>query len=94
MSTTGDVRGDVRGDGSALADAPDRVEIDRSDHVERYRWRCPNGHIDWDRTNNHIWCRGCLRQHEAGEDVDPEHYAVVDAKTGEEISWSAVEVLD
>jgi len=81
-------------DGSALADTHDTVEIDRSQETQRWRYRCPNGHTDWDRTNNHVWCRGCRRAVEAGEDVDPEHYEIVDAKTGEEIPWSAVEILE
>jgi len=83
-------------DGSAAADAHPGVEIDLSDESQRWRYRCPNGHTDtdWDRTNNHVWCRGCRRANEAGEDVDPEHYELVDAKTGEEIPWSAVEILE
>jgi len=77
------------GDGSSVEDAH-RVRIDRSNPVERYRYTCPNGHINWDRTNNHIWCRQCLRAHEAGEDVHPEHYHIVDQTSGEKISWGAV----
>lgn len=33
------------------------------------------------------------RQHEAGDDVDPEHWHIVDKQTDEEIAWSAVEVV-
>lgn len=79
-------------DGSALEDAQPRVVIDRSDEAERWRYRCPRGHVNWDRTNNHVWCQGCRRQAEAGDDVDPEWYEIVDKRTGEEIPWSAVEV--
>ena len=81
-------------DGSAETDAPEPVEIDRTNASERWRYRCPRGHVNWDRTNNHIWCQGCRRQHEAGEDVDPEWYELVDAKTGERVPWSAVEVVE
>jgi hypothetical protein len=82
----------ARTDGSALADRRRRVVIDTTDRADRWRYRCPRGHVDWSRTNNHIWCKGCRRQADAGEDVDPEHYEIVDAKTDEEIPWSAVEV--
>lgn len=80
----------LMGDGSALQDSHPPVLVDRE--AEPYRWRCgARAHTDWDRTNNHIWCRGCLRQHEAGVDgVDPEHYAVWDGKHGRLVPWSAV----
>ncbi|SEO72774.1 hypothetical protein SAMN05216388_1017121 [Halorientalis persicus] len=74
-------------DGSAVGDAR-RVEIDRGD--EPMRWRCPNGHVSWDRTNNHLWCPSCRRQAEAGDDVEPEHWELVDAKTDRTIPYSAV----
>lgn len=34
------------------------------------------------------------RQCEAGDDVDPEHYELVDKQSGETIPWSAVEVVE
>lgn len=34
-------------DGSSATDAPDPVRIDRSDAEDRYRYRCPKGHVDW-----------------------------------------------
>lgn len=79
-------------DGSAASDAP-IVEISRSG-PERYRYRCPNGHVDWDRTNLHVWCRGCLRQAENGDDIDPEHWEIYDAKLDEPIPWSRVQVVE
>lgn len=81
-------------DGSALSDAPSRVVIDTTDKTDRWRYRCPRGHVDWDRTNSHLWCRGCSRQAENGERVDPEYYELHDAKTGETIPWSAVEIIE
>jgi hypothetical protein len=84
----------VATDGSAAADAHDTVEIDRSDDAQRWRYRCPNGHTDWSPTNSHVWCKGCRRAVEAGEDVDPEHYELVDQKTGETIPWSAIELVE
>lgn len=81
-------------DGSAATDTHPPVEIDRSIAAERWRYRCPNGHTDWSPTNSHLWCKGCRRQHEAGDDVDPEHYELVDTRTGETIPWSAVRLVE
>ncbi|GAA3882802.1 hypothetical protein [Haloarcula argentinensis] len=75
-------------DGSAMADAHEEVVIDRDD--EPYRWVCPNGHCSWDRTNNHCWCPSCARQSENGVDVHPEHWEIVDEKTGQTIPYAAV----
>lgn len=69
------------------------VRIDRRKAVIRYRYTCPEGHVNWDRTNNHIWCRACRQQHENGQDVDPEHYHIIDQKNGEEIAWANVELV-
>jgi len=80
-------------DGSSPEDA-ERVRIDRSNAAERYRFTCPNGHVNWDRTNNHIWCRQCRRAFEAGADCDPEHYELIDQTTGESIPWSSVELVE
>lgn len=81
-------------DGSAAVDAGKPVRIDRTNPADRYRYVCPNGHVNWDRTNNHIWCRSCRRQCEAGDDVDPEHYELLDKKTGERIDWSRVRLAE
>lgn len=78
------------GDADAALDV---VEIDRTP-PQRYRWRCPGGHIEWDRTNSHIWCRRCRREAERGRDIDPEHYAIVDDKTGETIAWERVKIVE
>jgi hypothetical protein len=91
MSATTNVP--ARADGSATADRRESVEIDLGDDADRWRYRCPEGHANWAPTNNHLWCRQCRRNHEAGADVDPEHYALLDTQTGEEIPWSAIEVV-
>lgn len=80
----------LRADGSSLEDAPKRVVIDRSNATDRWRYTCPNGHVNWARTNSHIWCRGCSQANRHDNDVDPEHYEIHDNKTGEIIPWSAV----
>lgn len=45
-------------------------------------------------TNGHIYCRSCARQHAHDDDVDPEHYELLDTKTGEAIPWSAIEIIE
>lgn len=73
-------------DGSAEADGPGRVVVDRSDPATRWRFVCPNGHTDWDPTNSHLWCASCAALH----GVDPEYYELLDKKHDESIPWSAV----
>lgn len=82
----------VVADGSALADADPVIEIDL-DGTEAWRYRCPRGHTTWSPTNSHVWCKSCREQADAGEDVDPEHYELLDEKTGETIAYSRVELV-
>lgn len=83
-----------RADGSSAEDAGDVVRIDRSVTVERWRYACPNGHLDWSPTNNHIWCRTCRTLYENGHNVDPEHYALRDQKTNELINWARIRLVE
>lgn len=75
-----------RPDGSSEGDAPPRVVIDRSDALARWRFVCPNGHADWDPTNNHLWCATCAALH----GVNPEYWELLDKKTGETVPWASV----
>ena len=88
MPATQTTRGDPPGD----PDPRDTIQIDRTG-PERYRYTCPNGHPQWDRTNNHIWCPGCQRQAEQGADISPEHWELLDKKTDETIPWNRVEIV-
>lgn len=73
-----------------VADDDHVVEIDRSKEADRWRYTCPLGHTVWDRTNNHAWCSHCRRAAEAGHDVDPEHYQILDKKNQVLIPWEQV----
>jgi hypothetical protein len=77
-------------------DAPEerrRVTVDRRTFVDRARFVCPRQHMDWDRTNCHVWCRGCRRLVEAGHDaVDPEYYVLYDKREGVLIPYECVEI--
>lgn len=89
------MHGGLIADGSSLEDSPQRVQIDRSKPAERWRYTCPEGCANWVRTNNHILCRSCQEADEHGvKSVDVEYYHIVDQQTGDEIPWSAVEVVD
>jgi len=81
-------------DGSSRLDSHPTVRIDRAADEDRWRFTCPNGHTDWDRTNSHIWCRSCCHAAEHGADVHPEHYELLDKKSGELVPWSAVELVE
>lgn len=86
-------QGELAGDGSSVEDSRPTVTISRAG-AERYRYVCPNGHIDWDRTNAHIWCRSCRQQNENGDDVTPEHWEIHDKKHDRNVHWSRVRVVD
>ena len=85
----------LRADGSSPGDRSTPVRIDLSEEEERWRYRCPNGHAgsSWSPTNGHIYCHSCRRQMDAGEDVTPEHFELLDAKTGRTVPWSSVELI-
>ncbi|WP_128478359.1 hypothetical protein [Halorussus pelagicus] len=36
-------------------------EIRLEDESDRWKWVCPNGHRNWEPTNNHFWCPSCAR---------------------------------
>lgn len=82
-------------DGSAEADRHPTVVIDYADELDRWQWRCPNGHRgkSWSPTNSHVYCYGCKRQMDNGEDVSPEHYHLVHVETEEEVPYSAIEFI-
>lgn len=84
----------ARRNGARIAESDREARIDRSKTVERYRYTCPNGHIDWARTNSHLWCRGCRRRNESGDtEIDPEHHAILDKREDVLIPWDQVELV-
>lgn len=74
-------------DGSSTADAHPLTRINWDDPAERYRFRCPNNHTPWDKTNGGIWCQSCARQ-----GLDHHYHELHDAKSDEMIPWSSVEL--
>ncbi|SNZ18249.1 hypothetical protein SAMN06269185_3308 [Natronoarchaeum philippinense] len=83
-----------RADGSSVEDRRETIQINRSDDIDRMRFRCPNGHTRWTPTNSHVYCSSCGKARDSHRDADPEHYELLDKKTGELISWSRIELID
>lgn len=79
-------------DGSAASDRHETVRIDPSETTDRWRYTCPNGHPagSWDATNCHLYCTSCARARDTDPTITPDHYHVVDQRSGDEIPWSAV----
>lgn len=66
---------------------PTPIAIDLDDPLDRYRFTCPRGHTDWQRTDGHFWCRSCAN----GWDVDPVFLELTDRKTREQLARDRVE---
>lgn len=82
-------------DTSTTPNEPDgSVTIDLADEIDRMRYRCPNGHTSFAPTNNHLWCKSCADAAQRGHDIEAEHYTLHDARTGEEIAWSDIELIE
>lgn len=81
--------GELLADGSAEADAHHRVRIDRTDAMDRWRWRCPNNHhARWEPRGGHLLCHSCAEMH----DVSPVYRELWDAREERTVPWSAVEI--
>jgi hypothetical protein len=58
--------------------------IKLDDETDRWRWTCPQGHRNWEPTNNHFWCQTCAQSAaDHGEDVDPVFNELRDESDGE-----------
>lgn len=67
-----------------------RLTIDTDDEIQRWRYRCPRGHTQFQPTNYHWYCVECARSH---NDVDPEFDELVDKQTGEVYERDEVEIV-
>lgn len=68
-------------------DSGTEVHIQRDSKRDRWKWACPAGHTNWDRTNGGIWCTSCSRAHDI---EDPHWKELVNKATGETVSWENV----
>ena len=57
-----------------------KLSIDTDDPTQRWRYRCPRGHSQFEPTNHHWYCVECAQSH---EDWDPEFTQLVDKRTGD-----------
>lgn len=58
------------------------VTIHIDDEIDRWEWRCPRGHTQWEPTNNHWWCARCASGH---PDVEAAFTELTSARTGETV---------
>lgn len=65
------------------------VTIDLEDEIDRWEWRCPNGHTQWEPTNHHWWCAACARSWEG----DGVFHELVSVKTGEAVERDHIVLL-
>lgn len=68
-----------------------RREIDLDDSVDRWRFRCPAGHANWEPTNNHFFCTQCSRS--LDEDHDPVFQELRDQRTDGLLERDEVELV-
>ena len=69
-----------------------RIRIETDDATQRWRFRCPAGHVNWEATNQHFWCRECARSLDDGH--EPEFDELRDVKTGDLYRRSEIELTD
>jgi hypothetical protein len=69
-----------------------RRRIVLEDETDRWRYRCPRGHTNWEPTNQHFWCQQCA----TGVDraADPSFEALRDSKTDDLLDRDEVELVD
>ena len=58
--------------------------------LHRARYRCPNGHTNWEAINGHWWCQACANNW----DVEPAFTELRDKKTGETLQRDEVTLFD
>lgn len=61
-----------------------------SSTVQKWRYRCPEGHTNWFPIDGKFRCRSCAKNRNAGADVDPEFEHLHDQETGEQLSRADV----
>lgn len=70
--------------------AAETVTIDLDDETDRWRYRCPQGHVQWTPTNHHFWCQQCADAAQRGLDVEPSFTYLRDRETGAEYDREAI----
>jgi 5-methylcytosine-specific restriction endonuclease McrA len=55
--------------------------INVDDSMDRWRYRCPYGHTNWEPTNSHFWCQACSRASKHDDDIYPSFDTLVDQRT-------------
>lgn len=68
-----------------------RLVLDTDDEIQRWRYRCPRGHTQFEPSNHHWYCAECATSPDP--EIDPEFTKLVDKKTGESYERDEVRVL-
>lgn len=68
------------------------ITIDLADDVDRWQWRCPRGHTQWEAVNRHFWCAACARQ--SWGNTEPEFDELVNWRTRERVPRASIELLE
>ena len=68
------------------------VRIDLADDVDRWEWRCPEGHTQWEPTNRHFWCATCSRQPDPH--LDPTFNELVNWRTRETVPRDQIRLVE
>jgi hypothetical protein len=68
-----------------------RINID--DEMDRWRFRCPQGHANWEPTNHHYWCQACSRAARHDETIDPTFEQLLDKRTGDRLARDEVTIV-
>jgi len=69
-----------------------RRTITLDDTADRWRYRCPAGHTNWEPTNQHFWCEACSRS--LDDEHDPVFYELRDQRSGELLKREDVRLKD
>jgi hypothetical protein len=63
--------------------------IDLSDELNRWRYRCPVGHVGWHLRSDHTYCQACHARF--GKQSQCRHSVIVDEATDEPIPHDRIE---
>jgi hypothetical protein len=69
-----------------------KMTIQVTDEIDRWKWVCPRGHRQWEPTNHHFWCATCARAND--DEAEPEFDELRNKKTGETVHRDDLRLLE
>ncbi|MFB6161995.1 MAG: hypothetical protein ABEJ86_00940 [Halococcoides sp.] len=67
-----------------------QLSVDIESRADRWRFRCPEGHVSWEPTNDHFWCARCASDPNAEAAFD----ALYDKRQDRWLERDQVRLLD